>query len=454
MEASEQNRLKAILKRNGNLPKRRMTLLKDSLKYLEGFQSSRTWLNRIKSNLTKKKYAKALFRYCAGVGLNPDELLRLKPTVPEITAQMFSAIQDGKKPDEITINEYEAEQTLENYLAEANFKNKLGIKSAVISFYKANKRDLNSDVAPTVTQRDKAPQEYQLPTVDDIAAMANATTNPRDEFLIWFLQSTGMRRGTVPQLQFKDLKMIVSNGETKIEPFNPSLASQLDSIAPILLQIGSDRLKGRYKGVQQIAFLHFKAYQTLMSYWKWLRQQKRINVTWGSPLFVNFNNPEQPLGHNGIHRAIVEACIAAFGEDKKPYSPHDLRRFHQTSLEKARLPANWVKKLQAKKLAGEQSPYSLPNILDLHQAFKDAINYFVPTTEPQPQEHLAKRITQQDALIQKQSQIIDQQAKTLEDHDTKMQKILSLQQNTMQTLQQAFKDLEAYKKRIDQQKQN
>lgn len=112
MEASEQTRLQKILKENGNKPKKHMTLLKDALAFLDKFKSSQLWLSKIRSLHTRKKYAKSLFRYCADVSFNPDELLLLKPTTTEIMAKMLTAVQEGKKPNEIAINEKEAERHL------------------------------------------------------------------------------------------------------------------------------------------------------------------------------------------------------------------------------------------------------------------------------------------------------------------------------------------------------
>lgn len=406
MEISEQTRLQRILKKNGTLPRKKMTLLKDATEYLEGFEASKAWLNSIKSNLTKNKYAKALFRYCAGVGLNPSELVRLKPNQPEIILRILELKESGIPASEITINENEAEQKLENYLNSVAFKDTLTIKHAVISFYNYSNRSLSPRVAEKISQKELQPEDYRLLKIGEIAKMADATTNPRDEFLIWFLQSTGMRRRTIPQLMMGDLKLVVQmDGETKILPLNTKHEGQLDAIAPIFLQIGSERLKGKYRNLQQLSFLHFKCFQKLQSYWRWM-QQKKIAVTSQTPLIVSFKNHEQPLKHGSIRNIVVNASVSAFGEDKQPFTPHDLRRFHFTTCENARIPQNWILKLQGKRVKSEQSPYSLPNILDLHKAFRDAVSYFVPQNEPQPQQHLAKRITQQDEIIKRQEETL------------------------------------------------
>ena len=217
MEAEEQTRLRNIIETNGKKARSKMTTYKDAVDYLERFASSRNWLNNIKSNLTKKRYARKLFHYCAETGFNPDELLKLKATITELTAKIIYEVNRGKKPEEIDVNEKKAEQILEDFLAKTKFKDKLGYKNAVVSFYKRNDRPLSSSVASAIEQREKPFEEYNVPTVEDIDAMSKATICYRDEFLIWFLASTGCRRGTLPQLTFGDLfKVFVVEGEKKL----------------------------------------------------------------------------------------------------------------------------------------------------------------------------------------------------------------------------------------------
>jgi hypothetical protein len=314
-------------------------------------------------------------------------------------------------------------------------------------------------------QREKQPSEYALPTIEDIEKIANATDNYRDEFLIWFLESTGVRRRTVPKLTLSDLKKVVTvDGQTKIYGLLDKTEGQLDPIAPILLQIGSERLKGKYRGVQQICFLHFKAHKKLMDYVNWLKNEGYVGTP-DTPLFIKFRKPHDALKHGSIRNIVVNACINAF-QNGKTFTPHDFRRFHQTQLEKARLPDNWVKKLQGKKLKGEQSPYSLPNILDLHKAFKDAVSYFVPTSEPQPQEHLAKRISQQETVIKKQEEDFNKQQKTIAQLQTQIKGIMeildkggriitpeeekALEQHAKESAKRDTEDIKRYKKQAKQ----
>lgn len=321
MEAEEQTRLRDIIEANGKKARSKMTTYKEALSYLEEFPSSRSWLNNIKSNLTTKIYARKLFYYCAETGYNPSELVLLKPTTTELTAKIFYEISRGKKTEEITTNEKLAEQTLEDFLGKTKFKDKLGIKNALVSFCKHNDRPLNPSVASGVEQREKPFEDYNLPTVEDVDSMSKATTYYRDEFLIWFLASTGCRRGTLPQLTFGDLCRVFDvDGKKKIVPyFAPVENGQLDDLTPIFLRISSEKLKGKgkgkYKGNVQLTFLHFKAYQKLNQYVKWLRN-KKIPITPKTPLFAKSRKPFDTIGDTIMREIVVKASINAFGNGK------------------------------------------------------------------------------------------------------------------------------------------
>ena len=64
------------------------------------------------------------------------------------------------------------------------------------------------------------------------------------------------------------------------------------------------------------------------------------------------------------------------------FTPHDLRRYAKTQLEASRkVPPNWIKKMQGKKLTGEEEPYSRPKIEQLKTAFGEA-KPFITLAEP------------------------------------------------------------------------
>ena len=402
MEASELAKLRNIIHEQQQRSKRDMTLAQIAKEEILKFKSGQVWLNSLKSNYTKQRYVRGFIKYMTDTGYDPDELLRLKPSVLE----MFSYVQEGKKLEDI--DEHGAENLLEDYLANKfNGEDKKRIKDAVISFYKHNRRPLAHDVAEAVYQRRKSSSEYRMPTTTDLDQMAKACVEYRDSFLVWFLASTGMRRETATLVNFGDLKeMRVINNQ--LQPV-PLLANEkqgeLDRVVPVYVFVEGERLKGRYEGNEQQTFLHFEAYEHLEAYMKWLRHEGVI-ITHETPLFVQIRKPHTRINKCVPYGVVKDACVSAFGNGKT-YSPHDLRRFNQTQLERAKTPDNWVKKIQGKKIPRQQAPYSLPSIADLHKAYNEAVAFLVPQTSEIPQQALARRINQQEQTINHQQETLN-----------------------------------------------
>ena len=87
------------------------------------------------------------------------------------------------------------------------------MKNAVISFYKHNWRNLNSNVASNIQ---KPEAKKRCPKMDDILELENAMTNQRDKSIIWFFASTSVRIGTLTKLKWNDLK---PTNDSKDVPF-------------------------------------------------------------------------------------------------------------------------------------------------------------------------------------------------------------------------------------------
>ena len=56
--------------------------------------------------------------------------------------------------------------------------------------------------------------------------------------------------------------------------------------------------------------------------------------------------------------------------------PHVLRKFYQTSLERAGIPHNWVKRLLGHQLSASEDPYSKPTVEDLAQGVRASATAF------------------------------------------------------------------------------
>ncbi len=161
------------------------------LVWLKSFPSSLKWINSIKSKETLNIYSKNFYMYCNAVNKNPEELIALKI--------------EGLKNVATTI-EFQAEDLLDNFLYNENNPLTINIKFSVLntvkSFYNANRRELNK-VGENITRTE--PQR-RTPKMKDILEMEEAMTYQRDKAILWFIESTSCRAGTITKLYRKDLK--------------------------------------------------------------------------------------------------------------------------------------------------------------------------------------------------------------------------------------------------------
>jgi hypothetical protein len=88
-------------------------------------------------------------------------------------------------------------------------------------------------------------------------------------------------------------------------------------------------------------------------------------------MFVSVTKPFKKLTIGNINRIFKQRSK----DTGVTFSPHDLRRFVQTGLERARLQPNWIKKILRHKVAGEENPYSQPKIEELREAYRTALPY-------------------------------------------------------------------------------
>jgi len=153
----------------------------------------------------------------------------------------------------------------------------------------------------------------------------------------------------------------------------------------------SKELKGRgrgtYNGVEQHTFLTPDAKDALLAYKEW-REENGETITKNSPLFTILygqRGPKRlPAGHI---RKIFER---ASEKTELKFSPHDLGRFTQTQLENARIQPNWIKKITAHKIKGEENLYSRPKIEKLREAYQEAIPFLTTKVKEISREDIEK----------------------------------------------------------------
>lgn len=303
---------------------------------MENLPEIEVWINRYSNLRLRNRYMKNLGSYCDFHGKTPTELLALKrdqkDTISEKMLDLFVLKWD--KPESIKANAV----------------------TAIRSFYSANYRDLAKRAGSGVKYVRVKP--YRNPTQAQLRDMC-AGSHVRGIALINVLSSGGFRAETLRTLSWGHM--------SEIEAWNKK--------DPIHVPVMGKELKGggfgKYRGLEQHAFLTPHAVGALLKYRAW-RESRGEKITQASPLFATINWNPTRLKHTRHIRYILEkAC------ESKPFtfSTHDLRRFTQTQLEQARVQPNWIRKMLGKKVPGEEAPYSLPKIEQLRDAYRLAIPF-------------------------------------------------------------------------------
>ncbi len=348
------------------------------LAWLKSFPSSLKWLNTIKSKDTLAIYTKSLHLYCTAVNKNPDELIALKI---EGLKNVASAI------------EFQAEDLLDNFLYDETTDLTINIKLAVLnatkSFYNANRRELNK-VGEKLT---KPEPEKRTPKMKDILEMEEAMTYQRDKSMLWFIESTSCRAGTVIKLNRKDLKPTSELLKAVREELMGQITRSVEEDAaiakdvPYYMVIESERLKGagrgKYRGIKQVCFLHSHAAKKLKIYDEELKRRD-IEITPDSPIFVAFESNQ----HNRKGDRLTQiqsifwgaSMVAWGGEEGKGFSAHDLRDVLQGALENANIHTNIASPMLAHKVKGVDKHYSNHEIEEFLLAFRKALPWLLPHT--------------------------------------------------------------------------
>ncbi|MGA3288978.1 MAG: hypothetical protein ABSD42_01900 [Candidatus Bathyarchaeia archaeon] len=361
-------------------------LTDDNKTWLLSFVSGQNFYNKKLKNSgdTETEYTRKLKHYCDYVKKSPDELIALK----------LEGLQNPA-----TEKEFQAEELLENYLDNGGLTPnvQLGVLTAVKSFYSSTRgRDLAKDTGENI----EVPEaKKRSPSVDDCIQLENAMTCRRDKFLVWFLESCPVRKGTLRKLIWKDLK-----------PLN-------DKDVPYWISVESSRLKGhgkgRYKGTKHVGFLHSYAVSKLEDYKRELTERE-ISYNEDSPLFMcYYSNPYGSVVGGALRQfnaIFLNASIVAFGDDiKKHFSPHDFRDVISTVLQKPTVKANvnLAKPLTSHKPSGIEATYANNPDSDYLELFKMCLPYLIPETTGE----LKAELNQQKSENEKEKQ---ENAKTIE----------------------------------------
>lgn len=238
-----------------------------------------------------------------------------------------------------------------------------GIRTAVLSFYKANRRPL-INIIDVVTPDSKD----RTPKPNDIAELENSMSTLRDKAIVWFFASTPIRLRTLTRLTWADLK-----------PTG-------DKLVPFYIIIDSSRLKGfgnpKYKGVKHIGFIHYLASQKLDAYKKELIRKNYI-INDNAPIFLAYRKEHkiQAMAGSSIEDAFTKASLNTWHDlELKRFSPHNFRNFFQTQLEESGLNANIISPMMSHKVRGVDQHYSNHDIESFLSKFKQALPFILPQT--------------------------------------------------------------------------
>jgi len=292
------------------------------------FDSIKRWLPKIQKKQTS---ALNLYYYCYWAEIDPNELLALKNDTSST----------------------KAEELLDTFVADNDTgltqAGKYNVVIAVKSFFKHNYKDL----AKASGAIQYAPKEQYKPTKDDLRKLYRQCYNPRDRSMLTLICCTGIAKETLSKLTWGHLE---EDWENKDIPH---------------ISIGPDLIKGhgrgRYVGVRQETFLTPEAKRDLVEYKKWIQKRTGRSITSKDKIYVMIRSPFEPCGYDRIGSIFIEMSERA----GVSFSPHDARRYVQTALEEARIPANWARKIRGRKVRGEEAPYSKPAIEKLRQFYRE-----------------------------------------------------------------------------------
>jgi hypothetical protein len=305
----------------------------------DDYPDVKRWLGRLQSKKTNAWY---LWQFCKWAKRTPTELLALKTKLADTRA----------------------EQLLDDFaIAETpQFTNpiKFNIIIAVKSFFKHNYRDLAKASGKFTLKQQR---EHKKPRKEDLRRLWDYALNLRDKALITFVNSTALAKETLSELKWKHFE---EDWEQKELP---------------CINCPSEILKGhgvgRYKGVRQITFLTPEAKADLVRYKEWLERKIGRKFEPEDNVWRNVRAPYEPLDYNRLGNLIVELSKNAGVR----FSLHDGRRWVETALEEIGIHPNWARKIRGRKVRGEESPYSQPEVDKLRAKYSEAVPLLQFTVE-------------------------------------------------------------------------
>ena len=198
-------------------------------------------------------------------------------------------------------------------------------------------------------------------SINQIMTLMDGTTNLRNKSLITMLKDSGLRSGDACLIQFKHIRHILENADLKWYTFEIEQEKMTDKT-------------GHYAN----PVIGYDAIRYLLLYVEWMNQ-KGLDTSDDAYVYVStedrwYKGVLKPAGSQ-ISSASVAAVFSWIKERLEisaNISAHSLRKNHHSTLEYAKVPLNWITKMQGRDIGNSTGPYSKPNPDELIAHYKIA----------------------------------------------------------------------------------
>jgi hypothetical protein len=305
---------------------------KNVMPWAEKYPAVLNYLSKI--NSYRERAATDLYLYCEWTGKTPDELLALKCS--------FESLDAEKLLDKFVYSKIPFPDT-----------RKWQITMKVRGFYRVNYRSLTRAAGKMEYPPAKEPH---IPSKQKRKVFFESCYNPRDEALVMAVSCTALALETLSMLRWYHFE----------EDWQAQEVPHISVPSDMLKGHG----KGKYRGVRQETFLTPEAKAVFIKYREWF--SKTFKHQWTEDDYV-FLSTKRNIGEP-ITRNVMAVRMKRLSERSGvSWSIHDGRRIVQTALESVGTSINWIKKFKGRKVSGEESPYSKPNIEQLRSKYREAL---------------------------------------------------------------------------------
>lgn len=305
---------------------------KNIMPWAEKYPPVQNYLSKLNSG--RPRAAVDLYLFCEWASLNPDTLLCLKSS--------FESLDAEKLLDKLVYSKVAFPET-----------RKWHIIQKVRGFFRANYRALAASAGKMEYPQGKG---SNLLIKQKRKVFFESAYNLRDKALVISSCCSAMALETLSKLRWHHFE------EDWISQEIPHISIPSDLL--------KGHGKGKYRGVRQETFLTPEAKQVFIDYREWF--SKTFGHTWTNDDYV-FLEIKKDVGQPLAYSMIAKVMVKLSQRSGVKFSVHDGRRIVQTALESVSTPNNWIKKVKGRKVSGEESPYSKPNIEQLRGKYRKAL---------------------------------------------------------------------------------